>query len=848
MPPTPPATDRSTPRVLLFGHPGSGKSSLLGALLQAAETQRGRLGFDLPDPPRTLELLRDHIYHDTDFENTGTELVRYVVRLRPGPANPDPGAIPDVIEILDCDGSAAKSLLIHPDAITERRVSGTVAAAVVAADLLVLVVNAGLDDDGLSAAFDDFLMFLERVHGRKAFGREVGGFPVFVVLSQCDRLAKRADAPAEWEARVRGNRAYVLKRFAEFLDEHAPATFDDSPYLPFGGVEVEGYAVAVRRPELLADPDPANEPFGVAELFRDAVAAAVAHRARARTSDRRLAVTVWAVCLAVAGLVGGGVAVSVFQPAPADPGLADRVRGFELHEAPAAVRLAEVNIGRHKRALVAFRAEPGFSALPEDLRIFVEGRLREIDDYQAYRARLEAVPAPAEVRALDALDRTAAALATDLALPAEYTWADTEAARLRDKWLADVPLIRAAEADWTEWYRGLVNRGTTLTVTRAFDGDWRERVGTLGAAAGRPPFDPAAVVPASEVVPQPRGAAVTYRVPFEFDRVYQARRDWNFTRTRLLHLRDLAAALGLTADPGDPGRDDLVVPPPGPGVDSAALPGILLAALARGYPRPSALYPRLEGTNAPDIGPPEYPEWALADIPEPARSALAARGRESFANGVRHARGLILARLDPLPASDARAETVKALAALDTAPLRDWGRLLTILARLENPRAANPVTELAAFFKTEQFDIELKGLDIAIPLALRVPPLVPTGPVTITLTPRTGGDVATRTFKPGGESVQRGLVMVHRFGPDAAFVYRPGDGLRADVPVRSGDLRFTLTWDDGGWRAYQFDRLTREPRLVRANALPEPATGVTLTPAAGSNLPAVPVLLPEAKR
>lgn len=845
------ATDRTVPRVLLFGYPASGKSWLVGALLQASERQGEALGFEVVDPPRQLELLRDHIYHDTDFENTRTELVRLAVRLRPASTNRDPGAVPAAVELLDCDGFAAKGLLKHPDAITEPQARGTVVSAIVQADAILLVVNAGASDDELNATFDDFFMFLERVHGRKAYGREVGGFPVFIVLSQCDRLARRGDTQDEWEARVRGNRKYVLTRFAEFLEDHRPPSDDGSPYLPFGGIEVEGYTVAIRRPEFLNDPDPPNEPYGIAELFRDAFAAAKAYSTRTRSSGRRLAATLWAVVATVGVLLAGSVVVTVYQPPPADPGLADRVRVYELQEAPAAVRLADKNIARSKRALTAFRSDPGFFALPEDLQTFVEGRLQEIDAYQAYSEKLEKTPAPAEARTLEELDRVRTLLTDDLALPAEYTWGETEAALLRDKWLADVPLIRTAESGWYEWYRGLINQATELTLTKSFESDWRGRIDALDTAADRQPFAPSDPIPGSEAVPQPRGEAVTFRVPFEFDRVYQARRDWEFTRTRLLHLRDLADALGLTPpEAGELGRRALVLPPPGPTVDVVALPLDRLTALQRYFPRPSPLYLELQepvlGATRASVA---YPEWELANFPEPARTLLANRARESFANGVLCARRLVLGRLGSPPEGwDFPDAWLKVAGSLDDPPFRDWGRLLRLLAQLENPLAVDPVSELTDFLERRSFEIHLKGLELSIPLALRVPPAVPTGPVTITVTPRGGGAPIVRTYRQTGEGTQRGLVVVHRFGPDASFTYRPGDSLRVEVPVRSGDQRFSFVWDEGGTKTFQFDRLSREPKLVQGGALPTVAPGVLLTPGAGSLVPRIPILLPDTRR
>src|SRR5206468_8159541 len=60
-------------------------------------------------------------------------------------------------------------------------------------------------------------------------------------------------------------------------------------------------------------------------------------------SQRRLNGTVWSLVLTVSALVAGAIGVSVFQPSPADPGLADRVRAFrdQPQQRHASERLAE---------------------------------------------------------------------------------------------------------------------------------------------------------------------------------------------------------------------------------------------------------------------------------------------------------------------------------------------------------------------------------------------------------------------------------------------------------------------------------------------------------------------------
>ncbi len=811
------------PQILLFGHPGSGKTNLLGALLRASEAQPALLGGTVADLTGHLDAIRAAVYDAGNLKSTHAEINTFRVQYRdPAPAD---------FLLVDCDGRAATALLKNPDSLEARRVTGVVAQAVLSADLLALVVDATLTDDDLTERFEDFLFFLEQVHGRRLRDREVGGLPVFIVLARCDLLAAPGDTTLTWEAEVRRHLARVRRQFEEFVDDQLPLEGFGTSYLPFGSVDVEDYATAVRRPALADAPKPPAEPYGVAELFHDAFRAAAAHRARARSSDRRLKRTLWAVAAGVLAMLAGAVAVTVFQPATADPQLPERVRMYARGEPAAAVRLAEPTATRNKRLLASFRADPGFFALPADLQAFVEGRLREADDYRAYREKLAALPAPAEARTLEELDRVRAKLAGELALPAEYTWGDTDAAKLRDKWLADAALIRAAEAAWHDWYRGLLNQATALTLTGSFAGDWRDRANALVDDAAKLPFALAAPIAGSEAVPQPRGEAVTYRVPFEYDRVYQARRDWEYARARLLHLRDLADVLALTPTTE---RRPLLVPPSGSGLDANTFPAEQLADLRRRVPRGSELYPS-------DVS--GYPEWELSGFPDPGRSVLAGRARESFANGAAAVRGLVAARLNGNDTPDGWGRVAEGLSA---APFAEWGRLLHVLARLDNRDAADPVAGLAAFLRTPEFAVDLRGAELTVPLVLRTPPLVPAGPLTLTVTPRAGGDPVVRTYPTAGEPQPRDLTTVYTFGAAAPFTYRPGDALRAELPVRSGAQAFTLAWDAGGTRTFQFDRLAREPRLLRDGAA-EPATGVRLAPAAGSAVPRAPALLPEVR-
>src|SRR5262249_20892718 len=157
------------------------------------------------------------------------------------------------------------------------------------------------------------------------------------------------------------------------------------------------------------------------------------------------------------------------------------------------------------------------------------------------------------------------------------------------------------------------------------------------------------------------------------ERVYQARKDWEIARDRLTHLRDLADGLGLTAGPGRP-EAVLVLPEPGPGVDSERLPGGRWTALLRTYP-----------TEAPD-----FHDWQLRNFPDSA--ALAERLDRFFKTGTKHVQALIRAKMGGNPEQRDTPEGWRAVAeALREPAFLDWGKLLHLLIRLRDPKARDPV-------------------------------------------------------------------------------------------------------------------------------------------------------------
>lgn len=832
---TPPPPDPHTPQVLLFGHSGAGKSAILGALLRAAETQGPTLRGEVVEATGRLASIRDAVYRGTVLEPAAADLTSYPVRLRPWQERVRALGESVTVVVNDCSGRAAESLILHPEAIRDPATRAPVARAVIDADAIVLMVDGAADDDELREAFEEFDTFLTIVAQAKVNAREVGGFPIFLALTKCDGLARPDDTLDSWTRRVEQRAERAWAKFDKFLKDADPDDGIPSPFLPFGEMELNVFAVAVRHPKVPGAPADPDEPYNVAGLFRDCFAAAKGHRDRVVASDRRLK---WTVNLAL-GFVGflllSVAGMVVFQPQPTGPDLAERIRAYEQHEPEAEVRLAYPALTRNKNVLAGFRDEPGFDSVPDDLHRFVLTRLKEIADYEAFREKLLRFQAPEDTRTLADLSRVEQGLNGELALPAHYAWGRTTAAELRRKWLADAAAIRTAEAEFFERYRDFVRRGTVLTYSETLGGNWRAEVGALLAEAARPPAPLNDPIPGSPPLEQLRGKPVTYWVPYNFERVDQGRRNWEFIRDRLTHLRDLGDALGLTAGPDRP-EAVFVLPDPGSAIDSAKLAAERMASLLRSYPRETE----------------DYSEWQLRNFRDPAQPGeLADRLDRALRTGGRHVQSLLRERLGPNPDQKDTPEAWRATAAVladPATPFPEWGRFLFLVAKVRSEGATNPVSELAAFLRRDTFEMNPAGFDVVLPLDLGLNKPVPNGPLALTVVPP-GGPATTRTFKQTGTGVREGAGTSYRFvaDGDAKLTYRPGDEFRAELPVRVGNQDCKLVWESSATRTYQFDKLAHEPRLVKPGGASEPGTGVRVTPTSGSQVPHLPALFPPVR-
>jgi hypothetical protein len=828
----PPAADADRLRVVLFGMPDAGKSSLLGALAQAAHTQERALHGRLADPSHGLDDLRRRLYDERPRE-TLEEIVPYPVTYEPFEAGvklrPESAV---KATLIDCDGRVANELLTRRKALDEGDPADSLGAAVLAADALILVVDAAAGPEQIDADFAEFVRFLKLVRRERVRRSEIGGLPVFLVLSKCDLLAQPGDTAAAWDSRIDERQSHVRERFEEFLK--GDDDDDDDDRLPFGAIDLHVTATAVKRPALTGTPAAEREPYGVAELFRDGLEAAKGFRDRARRSQTRLFWTAGGVAALVTVMVLAAVFFATNRQSAPSSALEGKIDNYRAREGPtASTRLAEP-LQRKLSELTEYKNDRDFAKLPSETQAYVNQRQAELQAYQEYKDRFRSARAPAEALGPDELDAIDKRLRDELAPPKDYRdeWGQTDAVKLRDKWLEDIPALRAAAAEVEDWYRKLRQDGTDLLLsdrpgtTTAWP-VWTERLNNLLAKAARPPFRDTDRLPNTTSLPFPLGAAPTYAAVLNYLPVARARSDWEQTRQSLERLRDLAAALGLTGEANAPLRI--------PGQDfTVAQAGDRLQTLKKSYPR--------------------YTEWSLASLPEAVQTPVRRAAEAAYQNLVKAGQDAILARLQQ---GDGRETRERWLAVADwvvKAPeLADWRELVAVAGRLADPRGEDPVPALAGFLRRDRFDLEIRRVRVTIPDNLAADRLSPAGDLTVYLRPPgDGGETTTLALKRDPEVVRDSIrgTSTYTFVTDGPgkLTYRPGDLFWADLPLRDPSGRdWKLTWTKCRSLTYQFERLTRAPRLHRAGQDSSSGTSaedVTTVVLPEGGIPKVPDLLP----
>jgi hypothetical protein len=811
--------------IVLFGLPAAGKSSLLGALAQAAQAQEHLLNGRLTDVSHGLDELRHRVY-DESPRRTAEEVVPYPVDFEPfspdnkGGAGRHVGAI-----VIDCDGRVANDLLVRRQALPEDSPEGTLAHEVIAADTLVLVIDSAAPAAQVEADFAAFDRFLRQLETSRSQRTAVGGLPVFLVLTKCDLLAQPGDKPADWMERIEQRKRDVDARFRSFLARRE----QEAGPLPFGRIDLHLWATAIKRPALAGSPAKAREPYGVAELFRQCLEQAVSFRSRRRRAGRRLAWTVGGAAGIVALMTSLALAFGVRNLDTHRSELHEKVQLFLLSDSPSAAERLHAPIAELRRRsaeLTAIRDDPGFGSLPAEQQQLVRDRLDELLAYLLYFDRLRQSSRPQDVHTEHALREILDSLKTELELP-RPEWKATDAGQLHEERLQNAKALDAAVKRVSNWYLDNHEKADSLWTFQAQQGGaagvnwdtWTREVESLLSPNRRPPLSGADRIPDA-------ATTLTYDATVaRFEEVLKARTDWEADQGRLRRLLDLTAALGLA-----------------PVVEKR--PAVLV------IPRQFTLEQARERIQTLQQVYPNYAKDFVRDkVPEAIRPQVRQVARTYYENALEPARGAVLTQLQQAGGgaeeTRGRWESVRKWLN-DPKELADWRVLAGVLLRLDDPDAGDPVTLLADFLGKTSFTLDVRRLTLEIPESLEVRPAAD---ASLSIHhPASAGDKPALVFETSGEGERdaRRRVWTYSFrtASGQSFTYRPGDDLWASLPLRDD---WMFTWVRGRSLMYQFERLARPPRLHKVKEATTSGTleekvRLIITPPEG--IPPLPDLLP----
>jgi hypothetical protein len=844
--------------LVLFGMPAAGKSSLLGALARAAESQEHVLGGKLVDPTHHLDELEKQVYEST-MRRTADELVPYAVHFEPVGGSPStPGPVDAVL--MDCDGRVANDLLVRRASLAEDSPEGTLAHEVLEADTLILVIDASAPPAQVEADFTEFARFLRTMErGRKARS-EVAGLPIFLVLTKCDLLARPSDSPMDWIDRIEQRKRDVDAHFRQFLARQgaggkpeAPAKDTSKPDAPardesdngdessdgrrvespFGSIDLHIWATAIKRPALAGSPAKPREPYGVAELFRQCLREAADYRARARRSARRLWLLAGGAGAAVVGMLALTVVLWLGSQSSRASLLASRVEDLRLLDGGSPAQRLRGSLPELRDKLARYQtiqADPQFPSLSADLRAFVNERIDELKSYTDYLEKLQKErPLVAETTE-EGLERRLARLKSDLALP-RAEWQDTRAGEWYKERLDSTEALLEAVRRARNWYNGASEQATGLWAFARESGvvgesgidwaEWTARVQKL--------LDPKETrLDFNEADPIPGAPALSYATALRFDKVVEARAAWQADRTRLARLLDICSALGLAT--------------------GSKKPALLV------FPRSFTLaQTRTRAAELKESYPDAQKTFTVEALPE----AIVPRVRQVAGNQYRSLlepgraevlRQLRLAGRGTIE-SLAKWRTVRSWLR-DPPELASWRFLAGILLRLHkrDRDVKDPVEELADFLTQNKFVLQPRSLVLELPETSGLRPRA--GARLAILHPDSGKQPALAFELSGEPQVDRGRrlrLYTFRLTRGDLIKFTPGDNLWAELPLAGGERR--LVWSQARSSLYLFERLRNPPRVqsVSAKSLEDGSlvTGAGLVIRPDDSVPRVPDLLPN---
>ena len=509
--------------ILLFGMSESGKSSLLGALVQAAQSQQQALGGQLTGLPQGMMELHQRLL-DTQPRPTREEVVPYSASFQ-GPG----GSV--ALTLFDCDGRVARDYLVGIKDL--ETADADLTRVIQRADTLILTMDASTAPTQLDQDFAQFGAFLRLFEDQRGRHNETAGLPVYLVLTKCDLLAKPDDTSSKWMQRIEEAKRKIDARFRDFLD-----TPPSEQAGLFGVLDLHIWATAVKRPALSDRPAKATEPFGVAELFRQTIDSARTFQRHRIRSGRKMIVAAALVAFLVGFLGVLGTYFFIHRPSSDLVALENAVK--QTLPVGAAERLREPVDDRLNR-LRAIEADPVFPQLAPKTQEDISQAVADLTAYLAWSKLFQQVQDPRHILNEDELARNEKLIAaTSFPEAQKAAWSETRLGQRRLQWQRDLSLLRAAIDDEIKWMHAQMQEGEQLrkagglviaqTITPKERDDWFAQVKQFLNRDQRH----------QRIDRLPGAPGLTFDAVYRFDRVDQTRLEWEKVKKALEKVREQA--------------------------------------------------------------------------------------------------------------------------------------------------------------------------------------------------------------------------------------------------------------------------------------------------------------------
>ena len=496
----------SSPRLLLFGPPGAGKSALLGAFVQAAPALKA----ELIDESEAAQRFQVH------------------------PSEKVSGPFSSELTVLDCSGKSAHEMLKAPQPFAN---SHPMKKPIIDADAMVFVLDVSAPKKQMKEEFRQCARWLRLLHEFRGQRTDIAALPVFVALSKCDLLAHKEDTFETWKKRLDEGKRLYDENLGKCLKQHNPG---------FGTLQLKVVATAIKQPAFSDKRAKAYEPFGVAELFGECVQSATDFQGRRHTAQSRLQNVVAGLLGTVALLLLSLVFLIEFQPPPERITLDEKVQlALPKQSATPIERLHGTvkKLEEKEKKLAEIAEDPGFERLPAETQNAITLYREEISQYlRLYQQSQEILKLPhlakndAELKELEK-----GVLAFSLPAARAKDWEETRLGRRMRQVHREYDTLNKELAKEAKWVRDQIDEnkkleqsGYRLLLDEAPDApqeakNWHRRF--IAQMNAKPPTARDDNVPGV--------SRVIYEDLGKFEPVRTAQKEWKTSKENLTIISDL---------------------------------------------------------------------------------------------------------------------------------------------------------------------------------------------------------------------------------------------------------------------------------------------------------------------